>query len=87
MSGFFLNDIIRKGTAILQLLPSENETLLVGRNPLLVLNLGLHVIDSVERSNFEGDGLAIQGLYEDLHSATKAENEMKGRHLLNIAIR
>ena len=49
----------------------------VVRNPFLVLNLGLHAVDSVGRFNFEGDVLASQGLDEDLHSTAKTENEMK----------
>ena len=36
-------------------------------SPLLVLDLGLHVIDSVGRLDLEGDGLSGESLNEDLH--------------------
>ena len=35
--------------------------------PFLVLDLGLDVVNSVRRFDLEGDGLASEGLYEDLH--------------------
>jgi len=35
--------------------------------PLLVLDLGLDVIDGIRGLNLEGDGLAGEGLHEDLH--------------------
>jgi hypothetical protein len=66
--GLFLDVIIREGPAVLELLSSENETLLVGGDSLLVLDLGLDVIDGVGRLNFEGDGLSGKGFHKDLHS-------------------
>jgi len=36
---------------------------------LLVLNLALDVVDCIRRLNLQRDGLAGQGLYEDLHAA------------------
>jgi hypothetical protein len=68
MEGRLLLDVvIRKGAAILKLLASENQSLLVGGDALLVLNLGLDIVDSVGRLNLEGNGLAGQGLDKDLH--------------------
>lgn len=46
-SGLLLNVVVAQGAAILKLFASEDETLLVGRNAFLVLNLGLDVIDGV----------------------------------------
>ena len=66
-SGLLLNVVIRESAAVLKLLAGENQALLVGGDALLVLNLGLDVVDSVGRLNLEGDGLAGQGLDEDLH--------------------
>ena len=31
------------------------------------LNLGLHIVDGVRRLHLKGDGLAREGLYENLH--------------------
>jgi hypothetical protein len=56
--GLLLDVVIREGAAILKLLTSENQSLLVGGDALLVLNLGLDIVDSVGRLDLEGDGLA-----------------------------
>lgn len=37
----------------------------------LVLNLGLDGINGIARLHLKGDGLAREGLDEDLHPATK----------------
>ena len=72
MEGALLLDIVvGEGASVLQLFPSEDETLLVGRDALLVLDLGLHVLDGVGRLYLKGDGLASQGFDEDLHSPTE----------------
>lgn len=51
-----LDVVVRKGAAILKLLAGKDKTLLVRRNALLVLDLGLDVVDGVGRLNLEGDG-------------------------------
>ena len=80
----YLNVVVRKGATVFKLLTSKDETLLVRRNTLLVLNFGLDIVDSVGGFDLEGDGLACQGLDEDLHSATEAEDQVEGRLLLNV---
>jgi len=42
-----LDVIVRESTTVFKLLSSEDEALLVGRDPFLVLDLRLDVIDSV----------------------------------------
>jgi len=59
-----LDVVVREGATILELLASENETLLVWGNALLVLDLALHIVDGVRGLDLEGDGLARQGLNE-----------------------
>jgi hypothetical protein len=54
-SRLLLDIVIREGPAILKLLAGEDETLLIGRNALLVLDLALDVVDRVARLDFEGD--------------------------------
>ncbi|KAM0937083.1 hypothetical protein DsansV1_C26g0195431 [Dioscorea sansibarensis] len=71
-SGLLLDVVISevgKGAAVLQLLAGEDQTLLVRRNALLILDLGLHVVDGVRRLHLKGDRLARQGLHEDLHAS------------------
>ena len=55
--------------AVLKLLAGEDEALLVRGNALLVLDLGLHIVDGVGSLHLKGDGLAREGLYENLHDA------------------
>ena len=81
-----LDVIVRKSAAILKLLASENQALLVRGNTLLVLNLGLDVVDGVRRLNLESDGLASQRLDEDLHTTTQTEHQMKSGFLLNVVV-
>jgi hypothetical protein len=65
-SRLLLDVVVAKGTTILKLLASENETLLVGRDSLLILDLCLHALDGVRALYLQGDGLAREGLDEDL---------------------
>lgn len=57
-SRLLLNVVVRKSSAVLQLLTGKDKTLLVRRNTLLVLDLGLDVVDSIAGLNLKGDGLA-----------------------------
>ena len=66
-SGLLLDVVIREGTPILQLLASEDESLLVRGDALLVLDLGLHRLDGVRGLDLEGDGLSSESLDEDLY--------------------
>jgi len=56
-SRLFLDVVIRQSAAVLELLASEDQALLVRWDTLLVLNLRLDVIDSVRGLDFEGNGL------------------------------
>jgi len=85
-SGLFLDVIVGKGPAILELLASEDQALLVWRDTFLILDLGLDVVDGVRRLDLQGDGLASEGLHEDLHTAAQTEDKMEGRLLLNVVV-
>jgi len=56
-SRFFLDVVIGESSAIFQLLARKNESLLIGRNALLILNLSLDVFNSVGWLNVQGDSL------------------------------
>ena len=59
MKGRLLLDVVvGKGTAVLELLSGEDQTLLVRGDSLLVLDLALDVVDGVARLDLKGDGLA-----------------------------
>lgn len=59
-----LDVVVGEGAAILELLAGEDQALLVRRDALLVLDLGLDVVDGVRGLDLQGDGLARQGLHE-----------------------
>ena len=67
---FLLDVVVAEGSAIFELFTSENQSLLVWWNTLLVLNLRLDVVDGVARLDFEGDSLTRQSLDENLHTTT-----------------
>jgi len=67
-SGFLLDVVVREGSAILELLSSEDESLLIWRNTFFVLDLSLDVFDGVSWLDIEGDGFTGKGFDEDLHS-------------------
>ena len=64
MCKYLLNVVIRKRASIFELLAGEDQTLLVGRYALFVLDLGFYVVDRVAGFDFEGDGFAGEGFYE-----------------------
>ena len=73
MKGRLLLDVVvGQGPAVLELLPSEDEALLIGGNALLVLDLGLDVLDAVGLVDFQGNGLAGESLHEDLHASAQS---------------
>ncbi len=86
-SAFLLDVIIRKRLSIFKLLACEDESLLIGRNAFLVLNLLLHVFNRIRCFSIKGNRLTRKRLYEDLHTATEAEDKMQGAFLLDVVIR
>merc|ERR1712126_500065 len=66
--GFLLDVVVGQSTSILQLLAREDQTPLIGRDALLVLDLGLDIFDAIAGLDLKGDGLTREGFYENLHS-------------------
>lgn len=73
-----LNVVVGKSAAILELLASKDQALLVGGNALLILDLLLDTFDGVRRLDLEGNSLTRKGLHEDLHCR---EREASASHL------
>ena len=63
-----LNVVVRKGSAILELLTSEDESLLIRGDTLLILDLVLHVLDGVRGLNIKSNCLSREGLDKYLHT-------------------
>merc|ERR1711910_127926 len=84
--GFLLDVVVGEGPSVFELLASKDQPLLVRGDALLVLGLGLHILDGVRGLDLEGDGLACEGLHEDLHTSPETENEMEGGLLLDVVV-
>merc|ERR1712156_743013 len=85
-SRLFLDVIVGQSPAVLELLASEDQPLLVRRDSLLVLDLGLDVLDAIASLDLQGDGLPGQSLHEDLHASSQPQDKMEGRLFLDVII-
>ena len=65
-----LDVVVLESAAVLELLSSEDEALLFGRDALLVPDLGLHVLDGVAPLHIEADLLAAELLHEESNPST-----------------
>jgi len=84
--GLLLDVVVGEGASVLELFSSKDQPLLVWRDSLLVLDLGLDVLDGVGRFDLEGDGLSSEGLDEYLHSSTETQNQMESALLLDVVV-
>ena len=85
-SGLLLDVVVGEGPSVLKLLASEDQPLLVRGDALLVLDLGLDVLDGVGGLDLKGDGLASEGLDEDLHTSPETEDKVEGGLLLDVVV-
>ena len=81
--GLLLDVVVSQGASLLELLAGEDEALLIRGDALLILDLGLDVLNGIVGLNLEGNGLAGEGLDEDLHNqillnVTNARSVRKG---------
>merc|ERR1712226_277705 len=87
MEGALLLDVVvGESSSILQLLAGEDQPLLIWGDSLLVLDLGLNVLNGVGGLDLKGDGLAGEGLDEDLHTSSQSEHKMEGALLLDVVV-
>ena len=77
--GFLLDVVVREGAAILQLLSSKDETLLIRRDAFLVLDLGLDIVNGVRGLHIKSDGLSSEGLDKDLENGTRGKGGVSTR--------
>jgi hypothetical protein len=61
---YLLDVVIRQRAPIFELLASEDQSLLIRGDALLVLDLRFNIVNSIGRLNFKSYSLARQGLYE-----------------------
>jgi hypothetical protein len=84
--GLLLDVVVGESAAILKLLASEDQALLVWGNAFLVLDLGLDVVDGVGRLDLKSNGLAGECLDKDLHTTTQTEDKVESRLLLDVVV-
>ena len=68
-----LNVVIGKGAAVLELLASKDQALLIRRDALLVLDLLLHIVNRIAGLDVQGNGLSGQSLHENLCKRRRVE--------------
>jgi hypothetical protein len=83
-SGLLLDVVVSESTAVLELLASEDQALLIRGDTLLVLDLSLHSLDGVRRLHIKGDRLTGQGLDEDLHNGNRSEKRKEANKMVVI---
>ena len=81
-----LNVVVGEGATVFELFAGEDQTLLVRRNSLLVLDLGLDIVDGVRGLHLQRDGLAGEGFHEDLHPSTKTKDKVESGLLLDVVV-
>merc|ERR1719335_1688673 len=86
-SRLLLDIVVRKSAAVLKLLASKNQALLIRGNAFLILNFGFDIIDRVRGLHVKGDGLTSQSFHENLHATTKTQHQVQSRLLLDIVVR
>merc|ERR1712142_285239 len=84
--GFLLDVVVAQCATIFQLLTSEDKTLLIWWDTFFILNLSFHVVDGIAWLDLKSDGLASQGLDEDLHTSTESQDKMEGGFLLDVVV-
>jgi hypothetical protein len=82
-----LNVVVTQSSSIFKLLSSEDKSLLIGWDSFLVLDLGLDILNGVRWLNIKSDGLASQGLNEDLHTSSESQDQMESRFFLDVVVR
>jgi len=66
-SGLFLNIVIGEGSAVLELLSGEDESLLIWWDTFFILDLSLNIFNGVCWLNIKGDSFTCECFDENLH--------------------
>ena len=82
----FLNVVVGKGSVTVELLTSEDKSLLVSRDTFLVLNFGLDRLYSVSCVDIKSHSSTSESLYEDLNTSTESEDKVECAFLLDVVV-
>lgn len=81
-----LDVVVGEGAAILELLTSEDQSLLVRRDALLVLDLSLDIVNGVRGLDLKRDRLASKRLNEDLHLCVVGGERDTRQHAIHVVM-
>jgi len=84
--GLLLDVVVAQSSTVFKLLAGKNQSLLIWRDALFVLDLGFDVFDGVGRLDLEGDRFSGEGFHENLHTSSKSEDQMEGGLLLDVVV-
>ena len=76
--GLLLDVVVGEGSSVFELFSSEDQSLLIGRDTFLILDLSLDVLNGVCWLDLKGDGLTSESLDEDLHATSESKNQVEG---------
>ena len=82
----FLDIVVTESSAVFQLFSGKDQSLLIGWDAFLILDLSFHILNGIWRLNVKSDGLSSQSLNEDLHTTSKSQDQMESGFLLNIVV-
>ena len=85
-SALFLNIVVSHGLSLVELLPSEDQSLLVSWNALFVLDLCFDVLNCVSGLNIDGHCSSSKGFHEHLHTTPQSQDEVDGGLLLDVVV-
>ena len=66
-SWFFLDVVVGESSAIFELLTCKDESLLIGWDSFLVLDLSLDIVNGIRWFDIQSDGFTCEGFNKDLH--------------------
>ena len=65
--GLLLDVVVGEGSSVFELFSSEDQSLLIGRDTFLILDLSLDVLNGVGGLDIQSNRLTCKGLNENLH--------------------
>jgi len=72
-----LDVVVTQGSSIFKLFTGKDESLLIGWDTFLVLDLSLDILNGIAWLDVQSDGLASEGLHKDLHTSSESQYEME----------
>ena len=82
----FLDIVVWEGSSVFELFTSKDESLLVRRDSLFVLNFAFDVFNGVRSVNVKSNCFSSEGFDEDLHSTSESEDKVECWLFLDVIV-